>query len=352
MNSTGNVLRMHVFGESHAKAIGVILDGVPSGISIDEDGINSDLKRRKPNAMIGGTARSEEDRVKILSGVSKGKSTGSSITLLLENRNIKPKDYSDLRFKPRPGHADFTSFLKYGEFPSGGGIFSGRMTASFVMAGSIAKKIAQEEGIEVFSHVVKIGKVKGKLSGSSCFGKRRNILGSVDNSILDSMKNEIDSARKMGDSVGGEIETIAKVPPGLGEPLFGSIESEISRLVFSIPSVKGITFGTPKTYGSENNDEFIIKNGKIATRTNNSGGILGGITNGMPLIFTTLFKPVPSISKKQKTIDLRTLKETEITIQGRHDSCVLPRAVVVVEAMACFALADLSLLSKRCSNGA
>ncbi|MEM3130269.1 MAG: chorismate synthase [Nitrososphaerota archaeon] len=351
---TGNILgeRFIVisFGESHGKCIGAIVEGCPAGLKISEQDIQKELDKRKAGISEIYSSRKEEDKVEILSGIFNGFTTGAPICMIIWNKYFDSKPYEEYRNKPRPGHADYTAYIKYGGFNDwrGGGRFSGRITASFIMAGAIAKKLLNEVlGIKICAYTIEIGGIKAKIDYTKNLEELTysNDVRCPDYDTANKMKEKIISIMKNGDSIGGIIEClITNVPIGLGEPIFSSLESDISKAIFSIPAVKGIEFGAgfnvSKMLGSESNDVFIIKNGKILTEKNNSGGILGGISNGMPIIFRIAIKPTPSISKPQKTIDLSNLKETTISIKGMHDPCIVPRAVPVVENIVACILAD------------
>ncbi len=341
------------FGESHGRCIGATIDGCPAGLEISEKDIQIMLDLRKPGQSIVTTQRKEDDKVEILSGVYKGYTTGAPITMIIWNQDQRSKDYDNLTVKPRPGHSDYPAFIKYNGYNDirGGGRFSGRLTATFVMAGAVARKLLSKTlGIETFSYTCQIGNVKMKEQATL---KMRNSIYNnevrcPDAKIASKMRETILQARRNGDSVGGIIESITtNLPVGLGEPIFGSLESDLSKALFSIPAVKGIEFGSgfhgSTTHGSENNDEFIIKNGKIQTKTNHAGGILGGISTGMPIVLRVAFKPASSIAKKQHTVDLKTKKPSTLIVQGRHDPCVVPRAPPVVDSMVSVVIADHAL---------
>lgn len=338
------------FGESHGKCIGATVDGCPAGLEIGEKDIQTMLDLRKPGQSIITTQRKEDDRVEILSGIYKGYTTGAPITMIIWNKDQHSKDYDNLTLKPRPGHSDYPAFVKYNGFNDirGGGRFSGRLTATFVMAGAIARKLLSKTlGIETFSYTCQVGSVKMKERATM---KMKNSVYSnevrcPDPKIASKMRETILTARRRGDSIGGIIESLTvNVPVGLGEPIFGSLESDLSKALFSIPAVKGVEFGSgfhgSTLHGSDNNDEFLIKNGKIQTKTNNAGGILGGISTGMPIVLRVAFKPASSIAKKQQTIDLHTKKPVSLIVQGRHDPCVVPRAPPVVDSLVSVVLAD------------
>ncbi|MBU2609311.1 MAG: chorismate synthase [Chloroflexi bacterium] len=351
-NSLGKLFTVTSFGESHGSVVGVIIDGCPAGLPISEKDIQGEVDRRKPGRIIGTTSRAEEDRVEILSGVFDGKTTGAPVCLLVRNRDIDSSAYERMRFLPRPGHADYTAFMKYGGFNDyrGGGRFSGRITVSFVMAGAIARKLLEQLDIEVLAHTIEIG---GVSAAPKDVGEVREVaaispLRCADPAAAAEMTRVIERAREDGDSVGGIVEGIAlNVPVGLGEPVFDTLEGELSKALFAIPAVKGVEFGSgfqaANRKGSENNDPFSIQQGKVITISNNAGGILGGISNGMPIVVRIAVKPTPSISKSQETVNLETMETAALEIKGRHDTCIVPRAVVVVEAMMAVTFCDLAL---------
>lgn len=323
MNTFGRIFRITIFGESHGPAIGVIIDGVPVGIKLSEVDFLSDLARRKPSAK-GTTSRVEGDIPELLSGVFNGFTTGAPIGVMFRNKNVKSEDYEEFAKHPRPGHADFVALKKFGGYNDnrGGGHFSGRLTLTLVAAGVIAKKIV--EPIKIKASVLEVG-------GSKDFEK------------------VVEEAVLLNDSVGGIVECIANgVPVGLGEPFFDSVESTISHLAFSIPSIKGIEFGTgfnaAKMKGSEYNDLIVDTNGK--TGTNHVGGVVGGITNGNPLQFRVAVKPTSSIGKAQQTVNLESGKVEELVIPGRHDACIALRMPVILEAITAIVLADLMAVNK------
>ncbi len=324
MNTFGNIFKVEIFGESHGKALGVCIDGSPAGIPLTEEDFVADLARRKSGAK-GTTPRKEDDLPEIISGIFNGKTTGAPITILFKNNNTKSKDYSQLFNHPRPGHADYAARIKYNGYNdyTGGGHFSGRVTLGLVAAGVVAKKILKD--IEINAKILEIG-------------------GSTD------IESAINHAIETKDSIGGIIECVVKgVPTGLGEPFFMSVESQISAAVFSIPAIKGIEFGAgfavAKLTGSQNNDDILNANG--ITRTNNAGGINGGISNGNDIVFRVAVKPTPSISLPQKTYNFETKNVEELIIQGRHDLCIALRVPPIIEAATAIALADLSMICKR-----
>ncbi|HEX5904831.1 MAG TPA: chorismate synthase [Candidatus Nitrosocosmicus sp.] len=353
-NILGKYFTLHSFGESHGKCIGAVIDGCPAGLRLSEEDIQPMLDLRRPGQSTITTQRKETDAVNILSGVFKGYTTGAPICMLIWNKDTDSSSYEEFRIKPRPGHADYTGFIKYGGFNDyrGSGRFSGRLTATIVMGGAIALKILKTYlNIDIISYTKSIGNVELETQSIpfEILMSRRytNDVRCPDTNVSNKMKEEILSARRDGDSLGGIIECIVKgVPVGLGEPIFESIESEISSGLFSIPAVKGVEFGSgfrgSAVRGSINNDSFVInsKDGSIMTKSNNSGGILGGITDGMPLIFRVAFKPAASIPKTQKTVDLKQMKDSDLIVTGRHDPCVVPRAPPVVDSIAGIILLD------------
>ena len=354
-NSIGQRLVLTSFGESHGKSIGAVLDGCPAGLEIDEREIQKMLDYRKPGTSLITTQRKEQDKVEIISGVFRGFTTGAPITMVIWNSDQKSKDYENLKTKLRPGHSDYPAMIKYNHFNDyrGGGRFSGRLTATHVMGGAIARKLLSVAlGIETNSFTSQIGKIKMQKKFDQKMKKTiyTNEVRCPDEATAKKMRDSILNARKKGDSLGGVIESITtNVPVGLGEPIFNSLESDLSKAIFSIPSVKGIEFGSgfagSELLGSENNDLYTIKQGKIVTKTNNSGGILGGISNGMPITIRIAFKPASSIAKKQTTVDIKTKKISTLQVQGRHDPCVVPRAPPVVDSLVALTLADHALLS-------
>lgn len=343
------------FGESHGKSVGAVLDGCPAGLEIDEKDIQEMLDLRRPGQSAITTQRKEGDKVEIISGVFRGHTTGAPITMVVWNSDQKSGDYKGLETKLRPGHSDFPAMVKYNHFNDyrGGGRFSGRLTATHVMGGAVARKLLKVAlGVKTNSFVVQIGKVRmEKKFGQKMAGSiYKNDVRCPDLQSAGKMKEAVLDAKREGNSLGGIIESVTtKVPVGLGEPIFNSLESDLGRAMFSIPSVKGVEFGSgfggSRLHGSENNDLYAIKNGKIVTETNNSGGILGGISNGMPITMRVAFKPASSISQKQKTVDIKSKKETVLQVRGRHDPCVVPRAPPVVDSLVSLTLADHAILS-------
>jgi chorismate synthase len=351
-NSLGEIFRITMFGESHSTAIGIVIEGCPAGLELSQQDIQKAVDRRKPQANAGQTARHEPDEVEILSGVFEGHTTGMSLAMLVRNRDVDSKIYQKMRYTPRPGHADYTAWVKYGGFNDfrGGGAFSGRVTVALVMAGAVAAKLLDTLGIETMAYTVQIGSVPAKPKTFNVIRKNvdQNALRCGDAAAAEKMQAEIEKAAKAGDSLGGIVECQAmNVPTGLGEPYFDTLEGQLAKAFFAIPAVKGVEFGSgfwaAGITGSQNNDPFIIVNDKVGTSTNHAGGILGGISDGSPIVARIAVKPVPSIAISQATVDLQTLKECEINIVGRHDVCIVPRAAVVIEAMMAVTLCDFAL---------
>ena len=344
-------ITLTVGGESHAKALSVILEGVKSGEEINMEELKKFMKRRAPGKDKLSTPRSEADEPIILSGINNGFTTGSPICAIIENTNTKSADYGERLDIVRPGHADFPASVKFGEFFNfcGGGQFSGRLTAAICFAGGIAKQILKRAGIEVFAHVLKVHGVEDKSYKEEIVDVSDKSFPVISDSAGEKMIEEIENARKNQDSVGGIIEcTITGLEAGIGDALYGGIDGELAKAIFAIPAVKGIEFGTGfdacEMYGSENNDEYIVTDGKVKTKTNNHGGVLGGMTTGMPVIFDVAIKPTPSIAKMQNSVSLVQMENTQLEIKGRHDPCIVHRAVPVVEASA--ALVVLGKLTK------
>lgn len=351
-NSFGKLFTITSFGESHGRCVGVIIDGCPAGLPVNEEDIQRELDKRRPGAGVAATRRAEEDRVEVFSGIFNGVTTGAPVCLLVWNRDVDSSQYEKTRFLPRPGHADYTAFIKYGGFNDfrGGGRFSGRITAAPVMAGAVARKLLGLIDIEVLAHTVEIGGIKARPREFEEIKKNveKNTLRCADPDAAEAMAGFIEQVRKEGDSVGGVVEGIARnVPAGLGEPVFDNLDGELAKALFAIPAVKGVEFGAGFSVsdkkGSGNNDPFVIKNGKIETVTNNAGGVLGGISTGMPLVVRAAIKPTSSIARSQQTVDISEMKEASLSVGGRHDVCIVPRAAVVVEAMMAVTLCDFAL---------
>lgn len=357
MNSIGSHVRLTIFGESHGEHVGSVLDGLPAGTAVDIAEVQKEVDLRRPAPLIG-TARHEPDIVSITGGIRDGKLTGAPVLFLFDNSDIRSESYRETENVPRPGHADFTSYVKYRGFADhrGGGQFSGRLTAPLVAAGAVARQFLSSRGVRIAARVRSIHDVGDDRHYSFdevSAGRFSNEVRCVDPSAAARMKECILETRKRGDSVGGVIECASSgIPAGLGEPFFDTVEGELSKMLFAIPAVKGVEFGSgfggSALYGSENNDPFIIGSGKerrMATSTNNAGGINGGITNGMDIIFRVAVKPTSSIAMPQRSVDMSSMEERELVVRGRHDPCIVPRAVIVVEAACALVLSDLYIRS-------
>ena len=347
----GEKLKLALFGESHGAGVGAVISGLPAGFEINFDAIATDMARRAPGNSDLSTPRKEADEAEILSGVFNGRTTGTALAVLIRNTNTRSGDYQP-QF-PRPGHADYTAAVKYGGFQDyrGGGHFSARVTAPLVWAGSLARQILAQKGITLGAHIARIGAVEDTRftlpEAAVLDALRSKPFPVLDEAVEQPMREQILAAKAEGDSVGGIIECAAVgVPAGLGEPFFDSMESRLSHLLFSIPAIKGVEFGEgfglATMRGSEANDPLRMQDGRVVTTTNHNGGINGGITNGMPVVFRVACKPTPSIAKPQQTVDLTTGENVEFAVHGRHDPCVVTRAVPVVEA--CMALCLLDAL--------
>lgn len=350
-SSYGENLRFSIFGQSHSAAIGVTIEGVPAGERIDMEELGRFLARRAPGQSALSTARREPDAPEFLSGVKNGAACGAPITAIIRNTDTRSGDYAAFALTPRPGHADYTARMKFGgaEDQTGGGHFSGRLTAPLCIAGGICLQLLKRQGIEVISRIAMIGGVfdEGELTAPTA-GKP---FPTVSDAAGERMQSAILEAKAAGDSLGGVVEcAVLNLPAGLGDPMFGGMENRIAAIVFGIPAVKGIEFGagfsSAGLRGSENNDAYLVKDGKIETASNNCGGILGGITNGMPLTFRAAFKPTPSIAIEQQSVDMQTMEQASLRVGGRHDPCIVPRAVPCVEAAAAIAVYD-ALLQRR-----
>ena len=329
----GENIKLTIFGQSHSEAIGMVLEGLPAGVKLDVDAIERFLARRAPGNSPLSTARKEADKPVFVSGLSGGCTCGAPLTALIYNTDARPGDYEPYKNVPRPGHADYTASVKYGGYAdySGGGHFSGRLTAPLCVAGAICMQLLSAEGITVNARIAEIGGIAGDEA---------------------QMLEAIAYAKAAGDSVGGIVECVVDgLPAGLGDPMFGGMENRIVAAVFGIPAVKGIEFGegfnAARLKGSENNDGFRVSGGRVVTESNHAGGILGGITSGMPLVFRVAFKPTPSIALSQHSVELDKLTDTDVCVGGRHDPCVVPRAVPCVEAAAALAVYDAFLGRKR-----
>lgn len=355
----GRKVKISVFGESHGAAIGVVIDSLPAGFEIDLDKVDFEMGRRAPGKSKLSTPRQEKDKYEIVSGFFEGKTTGTPLCSIIRNADTKSGDYSLLKDVVRPGHADLTGKLRYNGANDyrGGGHFSGRLTAPIVFAGAVAKQILEKRGIYIGSHISSLKGVKDRDFDpvNVCYDDIKNLknmkLPLLDASLEEKMEEEVLKAREELDSVGGTIETvILNMPGGIGSPIFDSVESVIASGMFSVPAVKGVEFGKGFSIadmkGSEANDEYYLENGEIKTYSNNNGGILGGITSGAPIIFKVAIKPTPSISRPQKSVNVKEKENTDLEIVGRHDPCILPRAAVVVEAVTALCILDLLEVEK------
>ena len=354
MSSTyGENLKLSIFGQSHGPAIGMVLDGIPAGLPVDLDALQIFLNRRAPGQNSWSTPRKEEDRPEFLAGIYDSFTCGSPISAIIHNKNTRSGDYSSLKDCPRPGHADYTAQIKYGGFQdsAGGGHFSGRLTAPLCIAGGLCKQWLEEKGIKIAARIVSIGGETDDFDLNP-LSPQIDQIGQTfpvfSPEAGERMFRKIAEAKAENDSVGGILECyIVGLPVGLGEPMFGGVESRIAQIIYGIPAVKSLSFGAGQSAGymcgSQCNDPYTIENGQIRTLTNNCGGILGGITNGMPVIFQTTIKPTPSIFRPQQSVSLSKGQIQELTIHGRHDPCIVPRAVPVIEAAAAIAIFDMIL---------
>lgn len=354
MSSTyGESLKLSIFGQSHGAAVGMTLDGIPAGLSVDPEALQAFLNRRAPGQNDWSTPRREEDRPEFLAGILDGYTCGAPIAAVIHNRNTRSGDYANLADQPRPGHADYTAQVKYGGFQdaAGGGHFSGRLTAPLCIAGGLCKQWLEELGIRISARILAIGGVRDPFPVNPLAPQLDQI--GTDFPVFtpeagEQMRQRIAEAHAQGDSVGGILECyLTGLPAGLGEPMFGGVESRIAQIVYGIPAVKACEFGAGHEAadmpGSQCNDAYEIRDGQVTTATNHAGGILGGITNGMPVIFRAVIKPTPSIARPQQSISLRDREIRPLTVRGRHDPCIVPRAVPVVEAAAAIAIYDLIL---------
>lgn len=347
----GNKIKISVFGQSHSKGIGVVIDGLPAGKEIDMEKVMAFMERRAPGRNAYSTKRREPDTPEILSGLVDGVTCGAPLAMVIYNQNQKSNDYNNIMDTPRPSHADYSGYMRYNGFNdvAGGGHFSGRLTAPLCFAGAVCMQILEEMGVNVYTHILSIKNIKDdkfnpiKIENFEIDEKDFPV---INDAKGNEMKAEIEKARLDMDSVGGVVEcAITGVKAGFGDPMFDGVENQLAKNIFGIPGVKGIEFGNgfnaTTLYGSENNDGFCIVDGEIKTVTNNSGGINGGITNGMPILFDVAFKPTASIYKKQNSVSISEKTEKELQIKGRHDPCIVPRAVPVVEAVAAITILDI-----------
>lgn len=353
-NTLGKRLRVTVFGQSHAPAIGAVIEGLPAGMKIDMDAVRAMMARRAPGQGKYATARREDDQPEIVSGLNeRGETCGAPLTALIYNRDVRSGDYDALRCVPRPGHADYAAYLQCGNARDvrGGGQFSGRLTAPLCFAGAIAQQILACRGVRVWAHIASIAGIEDAVPDPLNPVAPRfepDGLAVIDPERGERMLAAIQEARSAGDSVGGVVRVVAtNVPGGLGEPMFDGVENRLAAALFGIPAVRGVEFGAgfaaAKMRASRHNDAFAVRNGRVVTLSNNHAGILGGITTGMPILCRVAFKPTPSIALPQQSVDLRTLEEVPLSVGGRHDPCIVPRAVCVVEAVTALVVADMML---------
>lgn len=353
MSSTyGEKLKLTIFGQSHGAAIGMTMDGIPAGLTVDEDQLLKFMARRAPGGHAYATPRKEADHPEFLSGIVEGHTCGAPISAVIRNSNTRSGDYENLKDCPRPGHADYAAQIKYEGYQdvAGGGHFSGRLTAPICIAGGLCMQWLSKKGIRIGAHISSIHGIEDDMLDTlhPDLARIGKIFPTVNEAAGENMQKEIIKAKSMGDSVGGTITCyVVGLPAGLGDPMFGGVENRLAQILYGIPAVKGVEFGAgfkaASFYGSENNDPFQYNDGKISTITNHCGGILGGITNGMPLVFRIAVKPTPSISIPQQSISLKNQCAKTLEIKGRHDPCIVPRAVPVVEAAAAIALFDMIL---------
>ena len=355
MSSTyGEHLKLSIFGQSHGAAIGMTLDNIPAGLPVDMDTLQKFLDRRAPGKASHSTPRKEADTPEFLAGVVNGYTCGAPIAAIIRNTNTRSSDYEKLKDRPRPGHADFTADIKYGGYQdvAGGGHFSGRLTAALCIAGGLCKQWLEAQGIRIAAHITAIGGITDDPVFLDWVHPDLSLIREdfpvINPDAGQKMQEVITAAHADGDSLGGLIECIVTgLPAGIGDPMFGGMESRIAQIVYGIPAIKGLEFGTgfvgSYMRGSENNDSFIFTDGEVKTATNNAGGILGGITTGMPLVFQAAVKPTPSIAKEQETVSLSAKTSVKLTVNGRHDPCIVPRAVPVIEAAAAIAIYDAIL---------
>lgn len=357
MSSWGNYVKISIFGESHGKGIGVVIDGLPAGEKLDIDEIYLQMSRRAPGKDKAATPRLEKDIPEIISGVMNDTTTGAPLCAFIQNTNTRSQDYGEMLSKPRPSHADFTGHIRYNGFNDirGGGHFSARLTAPIVFAGAVCRQILKRRGINIAAHIASIGNICDErfdpvdIPDELISRLSKMTFGLIDSKKEAPMRELIEQCRMEQDSIGGTVECAIKgMPAGAGSPIFYGIENVIASIIFGIPAVKGIEFGSgfagSALKGSQNNDEFYYEDDTVKTRTNNHGGILGGISSGMPIIFRTALKPTPSISQTQNTVDLNEHNDTKIEIKGRHDPCIVIRAVPVIEAAS--AVAVINILSE------
>jgi len=349
-NSIGKEFTVTSFGESHGKVVGVVVDGCPAGLTLSEEDFQEELDRRIPAEPKIVSARVEKDSAKILSGVFNGHTTGAPITVLVENKEIKSSDYEAIKNIPRPGHSDYPARIRYGGFNDyrGGGRFSGRVTVPIILAGVIAKKLLGRYNIDVLAYTTAIGQIKTDKAFSATEIRKNRYAAATrcpDLECAEKMEEAIIAAKQSDNSLGGIVECITlNMPAGVGEPLFDTLDGDLAKTIFAVPAVKGVEFGAgfkaAGLIGSENNDAFLMKGGKVVTETQNAGGILGGLSSGMPIVVRVAIKPTPSIAQEQRTVDMSSLQNAKMSVKGRHDPCVVPKAVPAIEAAVAVTLAD------------
>lgn len=349
---TGKHVQVSVFGQSHSKAIGAVIDGLPAGVKIDSEKVAAFMRRRAPGNTKYSTKRREADEPVVLSGLVDGVTCGAPLGFLIENTNTRSSDYDNLRAVPRPGHADYPANVRYGGYQdvAGGGHFSGRLTAPLCFAGAVCLQILEQKGVKVQAHIYELAGVRDIPFDPITITDARpgeKVFPVISDACGEEMQAEIEKARMSADSVGGIVEcAVTGMPAGLGDPMFDGIENQLARNIFGVPAVKGLEFGNgfacAKLRGSQNNDPYTIdENGKIVTTSNNNGGILGGITSGMPILFRVVVKPTSSIGKEQQSVNLNTMQPEKLVVHGRHDPCIVPRAVPVIEAVTAITMLDI-----------
>ena len=349
---TGKHIQVSVFGQSHSKAIGAVIDGLPAGVKIDSEKVTAFMRRRAPGNTKYSTKRREADEPVVLSGLVDGVTCGAPLGFLIENTNTRSSDYDNLRAVPRPGHADYPANVRYGGYQdvAGGGHFSGRLTAPLCFAGAVCLQILEQKGVKVQAHIYELAGVRDIPFDPITITDARpseKVFPVISDTCGEEMQAEIEKARMSADSVGGIVEcAVTGMPAGLGDPMFDGVENQLARNIFGVPAVKGLEFGNgfacAKLRGSQNNDPYTIdENGKIVTTSNNNGGILGGITSGMPILFRVVVKPTSSIGKEQQSVNLNTMQPEKLVVHGRHDPCIVPRAVPVIEAVTAITMLDI-----------
>lgn len=361
MGSTfGQKIKLSVFGESHGRAIGCVIDGLPAGFPLDMDAIHLQMRRRAPGNDPTATPRREKDEPVILSGVQNGRTTGAPLAMMIENTNTKSGDYANLCHVPRPSHSDYPAYVKYRGFNDirGGGHFSGRLTAPVVFAGAIARQLLAEKGVQIGAHIRRIGSVCDRdfdlndIPPALLERLSESPFALIDPSCEAAMRAEVERCRMAQNSIGGEVAcAVTGLPVGLGTNMFDTVEGKIASAVFAVPAVKGVQFGLGFGFAGSTaqdvNDPYTVKDGQVCLLSNNNGGVLGGMTTGAPVVFSAVVKPTSSISAPQQSVDLDTMTPTELVVHGRHDPCIVPRAVGVIEAAAAIALLDLMAMENK-----